>query len=141
MSQSKSELLRIAEALERLITVLEHQEAGWMQYISTLSASPPSIPGVPSVPTEKSHAGSTSPLVKRPSSEFSTPPGDTLDDALTNYNEHLRVTKNLTGRLEYAMKTFTKDKSVWVAINDVMKAHGMVWISAGKQSHWEAKPQ
>ena len=112
MSAPKSELQRIADALERLVTIFDK-----------LSASP--------APAAASH--STEPP--------SSPPGrDALGDALADYDDYLRISKERDGRAYYYMEYEKGEagRARWMAVNDIMKAHGWVWISAGKNSHWEA---
>ena len=63
-------------------------------------------------------------------------PVEGLDAALEEYAEDLEFAQG-EGIVIYAPKEFFKDKSIWIAINKIIKAHGGKWITAGEGSHWE----
>jgi len=63
-------------------------------------------------------------------------PIEGLDAALEEFAEDLEFAQG-EGMVLYAPKRYFKDKSTWIAINKIIKAHGGKWITAGEGSHWE----
>lgn len=63
-------------------------------------------------------------------------PIEGLDAALEQYAEDLEFAQG-EGMVIYAPKHYFKDKSIWISINKIIKAHGGKWITAGEGSHWE----